>query len=183
MKRIVVIGLALTLLLILGTQNDSRAENARAQFDTVMNEVLTEYLKITGTLATNQTTGVAETARKIETLAKRLDYTGITGEQAVSYRLIAERLVPAASELARASDIAQMREALKKLSQPMAIWIHRVKPAGVNVVFCPMYPGSWAQDDSDIRNPYYGPSMLTCGEIVDGPNSGQAGGHMQHGQH
>ena len=25
----------------------------------------------------------------------------------------------------------------------------------------------WLQGDRDVRNPYYGPSMLTCGEVTE----------------
>lgn len=32
--------------------------------------------------------------------------------------------------------------------------------------FCSMAPGAWLQPDNDIRNPYYGASMLKCGTLV-----------------
>ena len=39
----------------------------------------------------------------------------------------------------------------------------------VYVEFCPMADGDkgayWASSEKEIRNPYYGASMLTCGEI------------------
>lgn len=34
------------------------------------------------------------------------------------------------------------------------------------VIHCSMYPGSWLQADKEIVNPYYGASMLRCGEIA-----------------
>jgi len=34
------------------------------------------------------------------------------------------------------------------------------------VVHCSMAKGSWLQADRSVANPYYGASMLTCGEIV-----------------
>ncbi len=34
------------------------------------------------------------------------------------------------------------------------------------VVHCPMYPGDWLQADQPVRNPFYGKSMLECGEIA-----------------
>ena len=44
------------------------------------------------------------------------------------------------------------------------------KPKGVYVVFCSMAKGSWLQTGKEIRNPYDGKKMLTCGEIVGGDN-------------
>lgn len=33
----------------------------------------------------------------------------------------------------------------------------------VSKAFCPMAPGRWLQQQSELRNPYYGAEMLTCG--------------------
>ena len=32
-------------------------------------------------------------------------------------------------------------------------------------VYCPMKKASWLSADKAIKNPYYGSSMLTCGEV------------------
>jgi hypothetical protein len=36
-------------------------------------------------------------------------------------------------------------------------------PDGVRVAYCPMADKPWLTKDKDIRNPYYGAAMLTCG--------------------
>ena len=38
-------------------------------------------------------------------------------------------------------------------------------PAGVRVVYCPMADKPWLTKDKEIRNPYYGASMSTCGSF------------------
>ena len=38
-------------------------------------------------------------------------------------------------------------------------------PEGVKVAFCPMVRKPWLQTASAIDNPYYGKSMLTCGNF------------------
>jgi len=35
----------------------------------------------------------------------------------------------------------------------------------VYVQYCPMADSSWLSDESKIANPYYGKSMLTCGNV------------------
>ncbi len=59
-----------------------------------------------------------------------------------------------------------MRKAFNDLSKPLAMWATMVKPVVINVAYCSMKPGSWLQKGEVIRNPYYGASMLKCGEIV-----------------
>ncbi|RYF87461.1 MAG: DUF3347 domain-containing protein, partial [Chitinophagaceae bacterium] len=33
--------------------------------------------------------------------------------------------------------------------------------------YCPMKKASWLSSEKQIRNPYYGSSMLTCGEVTE----------------
>ncbi len=36
---------------------------------------------------------------------------------------------------------------------------------GYHVAYCPMVKKSWVQTSTEIKNPYYGKEMLTCGVI------------------
>jgi len=69
-----------------------------------------------------------------------------------------------AQAAADAANIAAMRKAFKPLS---AAVIQMSLPEGHVVAFCPMYEGgaSWVQKGQKVSNPYYGKSMLTCGEV------------------
>ncbi|RYG53246.1 MAG: DUF3347 domain-containing protein [Chitinophagaceae bacterium] len=35
----------------------------------------------------------------------------------------------------------------------------------VYLQYCPMAKASWLSNENEIRNPYYGTAMLTCGEV------------------
>jgi hypothetical protein len=35
------------------------------------------------------------------------------------------------------------------------------------IQFCPMKKAEWISNDKNIKNPYYGKSMLTCGKTTD----------------
>lgn len=138
-------------------------------FDKQMQPVLASYLSITKTLAADKSEGVVQAAKTIETLAAKLDASTVTGMHASHFKNIPATLKAAAGKLAAAKDIAAMREALKELSKPMAMWATMSKPKGVSVMYCSMAPGSWLQiNDTTIANPYYGAQMLRCGEIVGG---------------
>lgn len=149
-------------------------------FDKAMEPVVTQYLPIVQALAADKTDGVTAAARAIEALAARLDAGTVSGRHASHYAALPAKLAAAAKELAGAKDIAAMRKALQSLSKPLAMWATMSKPAGLNVAFCSMYPGSWLQPGAVIANPYYGATMLRCGEIISGPDVGQASGHMKH---
>jgi hypothetical protein len=69
-----------------------------------------------------------------------------------------------AQAAADATTIAAMRKSFKPLSEAV---VKMGLPAGHVVAFCPMFEGggSWVQKGEKIANPYYGKSMLTCGEV------------------
>jgi Cu(I)/Ag(I) efflux system membrane fusion protein len=152
------------------------------KFDKQMKPVLEQYLKIPAALAADRTEGVKQAAKQIKKLAAALDPTTVTGEHAGHYKDVPRDLAAAAAKMAKAKDIAAMREALKDLSKPMAMWATMSKPKGVSVVYCSMAPGSWLQRGTAIANPYYGAKMPRCGEIVAGPGSGKSGKGKKHGE-
>jgi len=173
-----------TILMILAIVLFSMINNfgfaSTPKFDEEMKEILKAYLIIPKSLAADKTDGVKESAKKISSLAKKLDSSTVTGKHAEHYKNIPVKLQKAADELAKAKDIAAMRNALKELSKPMAMWASMSKPKGVSVIYCSMAPGSWLQkDNTTIANPYYGKKMLRCGEIVSGFGAGTKDGHMK----
>lgn len=141
------------------------------QFDEKMQPILEEYLKIVETLASDKTDGVADAAKKIDALAANLSPSLVTGEHASHYKSIPGKISDGAKKLALAKDISSLRTALVDLSKPMVMWTSMSKPPGINVMYCSMNPGSWLQKGKKIRNPYYGSKMLTCGEIISGPDA------------
>jgi hypothetical protein len=74
----------------------------------------------------------------------------------------------AATAVEAAADIKAAREAFGALSDAL---IARVQANGstpdgeLRLAYCPMVKRSWLQRDAQIRNPYYGKSMPTCGEF------------------
>jgi hypothetical protein len=139
------------------------AENS---FNETMNKITAEYLKIKDTLANDKTENVQDNAKSILELTKKLNTTNIIGEHKEHFEDLPSKISAAAKDLSKAKNIKSMRKAFNDLSKPMAMWATMVKPSGINVAYCPMAPGSWLQTGQEIRNPYYGASMLKCGEIV-----------------
>jgi hypothetical protein len=78
-------------------------------------------------------------------------------------------LARAASSFAKAGDLFKARDEFGAVSDAV---IARVKADGSSDVarelrlgFCPMNRKSWLQREEQVRNPYYGTKMLTCGEV------------------
>ena len=71
-----------------------------------------------------------------------------------------------AQAAADTGDIAATREAFKALSN---VATTMELPPDYAVAFCPMYKGGakWVQKKDKLANPYYGSTMLTCGNFVN----------------
>ncbi|MBU1181047.1 MAG: DUF3347 domain-containing protein [Pseudomonadota bacterium] len=141
------------------------------KFDEKMQPILTEYLKMVDSLASDKTDGVADSAKKIESLAGSISPSLATGQHASLYESIPKNISDGAKKMALGKDIASLRAALVDVSKQMVKWTAMSKPSGVNVVYCSMNPGSWLQKGKKIHNPYYGSKMLSCGEIISGPDA------------
>ena len=110
------------------------------------------YLHIQVALANDSTDGVAAAARAIAAEAAGM------GEQA-------EAIGAAAEALADATDLEAAREAFGPLSDALIVYGRDVGFGELRLAYCPMVDKEWLQATSEIRNPFYGSMMLTCGEF------------------
>ena len=116
------------------------------------------YLRIHVSLADDKMDGVVVSAKTIGDVAQKL------GSQA-------QPVSQSATKLATAKDLKAARTAFGELSETMVAY---AKATGatfgrdVNVAVCPMVQKPWLQKGTTITNPYFGKSMLTCGEIKKG---------------
>jgi len=118
--------------------------------------VVQSYLEIQAALAADRFDDVKGPARNLASQAAALGKDGA-------------ELAKASTAFAAAANLEAARTAFGPLSDAV---IARVKAdgsadlaAGLKVGFCPMARKSWLQREEQIRNPYYGARMLTCGEL------------------
>jgi hypothetical protein len=113
------------------------------------------YLQVQAKLADDQFNGIAPQAQAMATAATAL------GKDA-------EKIVAGAKKLGEAKDLAAARTAFGDLSQAIADYAQKTKSGfgrDVKMAYCPMADKPWLQKDKDIKNPYYGSAMLTCGSF------------------
>lgn len=92
---------------------------------------------------------------------------GIAAEDLAEVRALVPELETAAEALAEAADLDAARDAFYALTKPLVRW-RQAAGEGPNVAYCSMKKRSWLQPGDAIGNPYYGPAMSNCGEVVGG---------------
>jgi hypothetical protein len=120
-----------------------------------MKAIVGSYLEIHAQLAADKIDAVKAPSAALAAKA------GTMGESGAA-------MAKAAKAVGSAADIKAAREAFGPLSDAViaAARAEGFKDLGdVKVAFCPMVQKSWLQKDEQIKNPYYGASMLVCGEF------------------
>ncbi len=143
--------IALVLVTFVTMMTTSQAQNHTSH---PIQKALEQYVKIQAALAGDSLTGIPEAAAAIAVTAK--ESAGVLPEATASQ----------AEAVAKAPDIKAARAAFKPLSTTLIAAANAQKEkTGYYEAFCPMADAAWIQADKKIANPYYGASMLTCGDI------------------
>lgn len=138
------------------SKGSSQAKSAPEQFV----DLYTHYIGIKNAL-------VADDQPKAASHANALSQTA----SAISYRTLSEGNVNAlrkdASAISDAKDLAAQRKAFSNLSNNMAALAEKFKLSNRPVYqqYCPIAKAYWLSNEKEIKNPYYGSSMLTCGSV------------------
>ncbi len=82
-------------------------------------------------------------------------------------KMLSTDVATQAETLAKATDLEAARAAFKPLSNSLIKYLADNK-AGVGTyheAYCPMAQASWLQTEKDIKNPYMGNAMSSCGQF------------------
>jgi len=141
---------------MMNMNNDAKAE-----------VILTDYLSLKEALVADNTKKAAEAGSKLVASFKAFDRTAYTGEEQMELIEIIADATEHAEHIVK-SELDHQREHFKVLSKDMT---DMVAITGTDKKlyeqFCPMYDGgtAWLSMNEDIKNPYYGSKMLTCGKV------------------
>jgi hypothetical protein len=123
-----------------------------------VSDVLKDYYTLKDNLVASDSAAAKTSAAKLET-----ELAGVKG---------CNEAAGVAGQIAATANLSSQREQFLTLSKDvitLAKGFVKGKPA--YVAFCPMTNkgkgGYWLTDTKEIKNPYYGKAMLTCGSIKE----------------
>jgi hypothetical protein len=134
--------------------------------DTETTAVIQAYVDTMDALAGDDVTAARTAATQLRTAAEALSQHEEAPAQARDHAL---KIIPLVAPWG-GEDLDGMRADLRLVAAetiPLARSARLTTPGEddlpVSVAFCPMAPGRWLQSRPELRNPYYGAKMLTCG--------------------
>ena len=133
-----------------------------AQEDSMMRVLVQPYLTLKDELVRSDTQAASASAKEMLVLLSDKKYA-----------FSRSNLKPLLESIQNTDDIEEQRELFRSISNEMIQWASTTQSVSskLYVQFCPMANNnkgaSWLSTQEEIRNPFYGDTMLTCGSVVD----------------
>lgn len=129
---------------------------------TAPNQLLKSYYEVKNALVTGNSENAAANAEAFVKTANTVDYKVIS-EGNVNI------LLKDAGAISSTKDIKKQREAFVNLSKNMAeiAKVTKLSDEPIYKQYCPMKKAYWLSNEKTIKNPYYGSSMLSCGNVEE----------------
>lgn len=137
------------------------------------NEVVTRYLHLKNALASDNSKEAATAGKAVAEAIHKIDGASLTADQKKVYDDVKEDMKEHGEHISdNANKIDHQREHFEMLSNDL---YDLVKAIGSEQTLyrahCPMFNDKkgayWLSEVKEIKNPYYGKQMLTCGSVKD----------------
>lgn len=130
--------------------------------------LLSNYYAVKNALVNSDATNAAKAAGDFVLAVKTIDVKSLTTGEQNAFTAVQAKLVADANSIATTKDIAKQRAAFQTLSANMITFVKASKTAKpTHIAYCPMKKAYWLSAEQAIKNPYYGNSMLTCGNVTE----------------
>ena len=147
--------------------------NVDAKAAASIKEIVDHYLHIKNALANDNGSEAASGAKAMEAAIRKLDKSLFTAEQKTVYDRYEEELKEHAEHIATNGDkIEHQRSHFSMMSE---VVYELVKDFGAGLplyhIHCPMARDNqgamWISETKEVKNPYFGAKMLTCGTVEE----------------
>ncbi|WP_460539347.1 efflux RND transporter periplasmic adaptor subunit [Echinicola sediminis] len=139
------------------------------QFGREMDSILDAYLKLKNRLVADESG--EELARSLVKEIDQVDVSGLNEEAKEKWSELKEGLSTSAEMIQKEKKLEEQRQAFVHLSNNLIelMDVFGTTKEAVYKSYCPMAKNDqgafWLSESEEIRNPYFGASMLTCGEV------------------
>lgn len=150
---------------------DTTTTIVKTQSDFSIDEIVRNYLKLKNSLTKDDSKGAAKAAKALYESFNKANQNSIKAKSKKEYLEIADDAKEHAEHINdNSGDIEHQREHFAILSKDLndLIKLFGTKQK-LYLDFCPMYDEGdgavWISETKEIKNPYYGQEMPTCGSI------------------
>ncbi len=145
------------------------SEKEKKQFEAA----LSNYLKFKDALVADDFSSAKKLVNQLDKQIKEIENSQFKEEAAKIWESFQKELLKSTKVMSSAKDIQEMRNNFDELSETTIGMVNTFQLVNkeLYVLHCPMANSNkgafWLSASSEVKNPYYGSAMLTCGEVKD----------------
>lgn len=128
---------------------------------------LTAYYGVKDALIDSKAEIASEKADEILKSLDGVDTAKMTAAQKTQWEKLEKLIRTDSVHINRNKELEHQREHFMKLSNNMyaLVFGFKANETEAYLQYCPMKKASWLSKSKDIKNPYFGSKMLTCGSV------------------
>lgn len=132
-----------------------------------LSNLFTLYLEVKNDLVKDDAVSASQNAGALLKAISSADTKALSANEQDVFLSLKDKLSYDARHISEVQKIDHQREHFASLSLNMYALAKSIKLSGQPIYedYCPMKKAYWLSADEEIKNPYFGTQMLTCGEI------------------
>jgi Cu(I)/Ag(I) efflux system membrane fusion protein len=140
------------------------------EFIMQLNNLLDQYMKLKDYLVLDDSKMAKQAATRFQKALSGVEMKRLSGDSHLKWMDLSGGISESLASIINIGGLEQERKAFQALSKDLysAIKTFGLMDKTIYYQFCPMYDnnkgGYWLSESEEIRNPYFGKEMLSCGE-------------------
>ncbi|WP_295800606.1 DUF3347 domain-containing protein [Mucilaginibacter sp.] len=136
---------------------------------TAVNNVVTAYYGVKNALTADNNNLAQASAKALLAAITAVPMDKFTADQHNLWMSYSTKLQFDGRHIRESSALDHQREYFTSLSKNLYELVKGLKmnTAVIYEQYCPMKKATWLSETSEIKNPYYGKQMLTCGKVTE----------------
>lgn len=130
--------------------------------------VFDDYFAIKDALIKSDAKATSAKAKELLTAISAVKMDKLKTNEHKVWMKVMKKLTADAKAISSNRDLKKQRETFKSLSKSTYELIKVSNPGQpIYKQYCPMADADWLSKEKAVKNPYYGSSMLTCGNVIE----------------
>jgi len=170
-KSIIALATALTIVFNANTiqaKTNTTELTAIEMADSQLQSVYDAYFSVKDALIKSDSKLTSAKAAALLTAISAVKMDKLKSNEHTVWMKVVKKLTADAKSISSTTDLKKQRETFKSLSKSTYDLIKVSNPEQpIYKQYCPMADADWLSKEKAVKNPYYGSSMLTCGNVVE----------------
>ena len=154
-------------------KENTHSHRAAPEFQAQLGEVFKASLQLKDALVSSDPLKASATVAEIKASISKVEMTMLKDEALMDWMSYLKILNENLDLISGSDDLPSQRKAFKLFSDALYRSLKTFGSGGITIYYdyCPMANGNtggyWLSDSKEIRNPYFGNEMLSCGKVKE----------------